>query len=135
MTSKKLPLDPENPRSSTNADVCDGKRLSSIGLPTSSKLESQLLVQKCLQEIVYLYKISTLIELGVFSIMLLTFFGYDYYTSNVHDFWLMNQAVKGTFSLAHKADEVLKKEHSAMLIELFNEIIKSLDFREMTESV
>ena len=71
-----LVLDSENTATIKSSKYNDDEvRQNSNG----TKIESQILVHKCLKELVKIYRISTLIELSIFLIFLSIFFVFDFY--------------------------------------------------------
>ena len=92
-----------------------------------SKVESQKLIQKCLKELVDIYRISTLIELCFFLIFLSIFFVYDFHNNNVYDAWAINKAVKTQFYIS-ALNPYKENEHDfTNIIGGFNSIVKSFD--------
>jgi len=93
----------------------------------NNEVQSQLLIQKCLKELVEIYRISTLIELCIFLVFLSSFFVYDFHNNNVYDAWAINKAVKKQFYIS-SLDPYKETDHKfSNIIEGFNSIVKSFD--------
>ena len=93
----------------------------------NNEVQSQLLIQKCLKELVEIYRISTLIELCIFLVFLSSFFVYDFHNNNVYDAWAINKAVKKQFYIS-SLDPYKETDHKfSNIIEGFNAIVKSFD--------
>jgi hypothetical protein len=122
-----LVLDSENNLINNQKEDIEGVNKRSQECEQNNKAESQLLIQKCLKELVDIYRISTLIELCFFLIFLSTFFAYDFHNNNVYDAWAINKAVKTQFYISALNPHKEIDHNFTNIIEGFNSIINSFD--------
>lgn len=111
----------ENTKNDLTGKVLKSKTKKQI-VDEENKNKSHELVQKCLREVVYLYKISASIEMIIFLLLELIFFMFYYSDTDMFENFEINNNMRNYFQIKEKSvDHIVDIDDEERIYKIFTQ--------------